>query len=593
MHVERNSEGTGPFQEKLNTAQFFTGGGREAVLAAVKAALQERTGIVTLIGEEGSGKTMLCKILQQHWDGACKVIFLPQTAKSFEDIVRVTAQGCDLQYPAETNRDDARRIFLELVASLRAGGESLLLICDEAEKMYLATLERLRKFLDDVNKDGGGLQLLFSGRESLAGHLEQLHVCDFEQVSEENFVLAALDRKDIWNYLNFCVQAVGGNSQQEVFTREAAEKIASMGMGNLWRINHFADDALRLSTVENSLLVHSDHVKESGGAEDLLTSKPGILHRVPLLLQSFTGRKIGNSAPGRLQQLPFPSRYLLGGAGVLCVLILFFVFSGDDKEELAKDLTQPQKSVVSALPVLKPASPIQGVFPQNNSKENGKDISSVPVRQEPLETVPEIVVSDEPVEFPAQKRNGKPAEKSAPVSGISQVPMQHRPVDISPVEIVEGVVDGAELPELSSQSKISPEKFKRIVVISKKQASNKTAVASATPGDPVLASLVAGGERWQTGIDDARFSIQLMALTSDQAEENLKRIVLEPEYQEIIDKLTILKRPSDPPVLLVFYGIYPSMAVARNARNNMPIFLRKHHPYAVSVRGAVEKARAE
>jgi len=46
-------------------------------------------------------------------------------------------------------------------------------------------------------------------------------------------------------------------------------------------------------------------------------------------------------------------------------------------------------------------------------------------------------------------------------------------------------------------------------------------------------------------------------------------------------------------VLLVFYGVYPTMSAARNARNNMPIFLRDRHPYPVSVRGAVEKARVE
>ncbi len=59
------------------------------------------------------------------------------------------------------------------------------------------------------------------------------------------------------------------------------------------------------------------------------------------------------------------------------------------------------------------------------------------------------------------------------------------------------------------------------------------------------------------------------------------------------ERLVVLERPVDPPVVLVFYGMYPSMAEARNARNNMPIFLRKHHPYAISVRGAVEKAIAE
>ena len=59
----------------------------------------------------------------------------------------------------------------------------------------------------------------------------------------------------------------------------------------------------------------------------------------------------------------------------------------------------------------------------------------------------------------------------------------------------------------------------------------------------------------------------------------------------MLDKLVLLKRPSSPPVLLVFYGLYPDMAAARNARNNMPVFLSDRHPYPVSVRGAVEKAR--
>jgi septal ring-binding cell division protein DamX len=65
------------------------------------------------------------------------------------------------------------------------------------------------------------------------------------------------------------------------------------------------------------------------------------------------------------------------------------------------------------------------------------------------------------------------------------------------------------------------------------------------------------------------------------------------EYKGIADKLVVLERPTNPPVVLVFYGMYPSMAAARNARNNMPIFLRKHHPYAISVRGAVEKASVD
>ena len=585
MHVEQNIEGVAPFQDELNTAHFFTGGDRGTVLAAIMATLRGQVGIITLIGEEGSGKTMLCNMLAEQGESSCKVVLLPQTVQSFEEIVRVAAGKCDLQYPAETDRDDARRIFLELIVSLRAGGESLLLICDEAEKMYLATLERLRKVLDDVNQDGGGLQLLFSGRESLAGHLEQLDLCEFEHIPEKQFVLATFDREDIRSYLNFCVQACGGNPQQEVFTQEAADKIASMGMGNLRRINGLAQAALQSSNAENSLLVLADHVKEESATGELLAAKSGILQRVP-----------------SLSQLPFPPGYMLGGAAALSFLLLFLVFSGEDEEKPIKNLPQVQESVVSTSPAVAIVSPAQDASSLVSPKETEQGVSPDPVRNEPIEIITEKMENKETVDVsgvtapdsePVQKQNEKPAEVSASVAVVPQASLQHTPVEIYPVEIVEGFAVGSELPELSTQSKISPEKFKRILGISKKQTAEKTAVAPGIVRDPVLGSLVIGGEKWQTGVEDARFSIQLMALTSVRAEENLKQIILEPEYQKIVDKLVMLKRPSDPPVVLVFYGLYPSMAAARNARNNMPIFLRKHHPYAVSVRGAVEKARVE
>lgn len=155
MQTEHKIEGETPFQEDCNTSLFFSGGGRGAVLDDLKAAFQEGVDLITLIGEEGSGKTMLCKMLQEKWRFPGRVIFLPQLVESFEDIVRIAAQECNVQFPVEANRVDARKIFLDLVGSLRQQEETLLIICDEAERMYLATLERIRKILDEINREGG------------------------------------------------------------------------------------------------------------------------------------------------------------------------------------------------------------------------------------------------------------------------------------------------------------------------------------------------------------------------------------------------------------------------------------------------------
>ena len=177
------------------------------------------------------------------------------------------------------------------------------------------------------------------------------------------------------------------------------------------------------------------------------------------------------------------------------------------------------------------------------------------------------------------------------------------PVAISPVEIVEKKETKVVLPQLTRKSKISVDKTKRMVLQPEKnvpiepETPVKVVVAAPVKAsysvDPALANLVIAGDRWLAGKEMTSFSIQLMALQSEQAEENLKRILAEPDYQNVLSKLVMLKRPSDPPVVMLFYGIYPDMAAARNARNNMPIFLRDRHPYPVSVRGAVEKSRAE
>lgn len=578
MDVEQKSESSTPFQEACNTSQFFTGGGRGAILSEIKAALQAKVDLVTLIGEEGSGKTMLCKMLQEQWDAQYKIVFLPQIVESFEDVVRITAQECNVQYPADSSRADAKKIFLGLVGTLREGGNSLLLICDEADRMYLATFERLRKILDEANTEGGGLQILLAGRKSLAGHLEQLTLCDFEEISEKQFLLSALSDDDTWSYLNFCVQAHRGTEQQEVFTKEAASKIASMGKGNLRRINVYADESLQSSNADTSFLVLLDHVKDDDLGDELFSPSRGIL-----------------------QQLPFSPRYLLGGVAVLSLLLLLVLFGGDEEKygENIQDQTEDIEvvsPVVETEIVLHEATSV--VAPESVRDKPDAVVKDTPAEEE---VITEVVVDASEPEIaaeavPDQGRDIEPVVEEEVIS-VSDEP-QHTPVVISPVEIVEKTVDGGEdvdsgIPLLTGRSKIVIESSKHIAPIQEKILPEKVAPLAETPKDPVLAGFIVAGEKWQAGEMDDKFSIQLMALKSEQAEENLKRILSQPDYQTVLDELVMLKRPSDPPVVLVFYGAYPSMAAARNARNNMPIFLRKHHPYAISVRGAVEKARAE
>ncbi len=587
MDVEQKRSDAAPFQEECNTAQFFVGGGRGAILNDIKTALQEKVDLVTLIGEEGSGKTMLCRMLQEQWGAGNRVLFLPQIVESFEDVVRVAAQECNLQYPVDINRADARKIFLNLIATLRAKGESLLLICDEAEKMYLATLERIRKILDDVNAEGGGLQLLFSGRKSLSGNIEQLALCDFNRITEKQFFLSALDDNETWSYLNFCVQGLRGAENQEVFTKEAAAKIASMGRGNLRLINVYADESLRSSNADTSFLVLLDHVKDDTPDSEFIAPVADIWSR-----------------------LPFPPKYLFGGAAALIAVMLVFLLKGEEESvPLEIAVTDTGNPVITTMPV----------FPERDFPDD--TVETVQVPEEELQGEPDELIAPREVSevggrdivegpFAADEDDAlqdvDQVESKPVATEISRNSVQRTPVDISPVEIVEKSTPDADVSVSQSHKKITADKSKRLVATrlvsdQKKKLPGRIPVSTTfmekvspeVPQDPILGQFFVAGQRWLAGEFDSSFSIQLMALKSKKAEENLKRILAQPDYQSVADKLVMLRKPSDPPVFMVFYGVYPSMAAARNARNNMPIFLRDRHPYPVSVRGAVEKSRVE
>ncbi len=101
---------------------------------------------------------------------------------------------------------------------------------------------------------------------------------------------------------------------------------------------------------------------------------------------------------------------------------------------------------------------------------------------------------------------------------------------------------------------------------------------------------VLAGSSWYTENDD-KFTVQIMVLTSENAEDNVRQLLRRADYQTVADQFFILRKIAKVSTIFVFYGEYSTMAEARRAENSLPPFLRIHNPYAISVKGAMAKAR--
>ncbi|RWX47441.1 Type II secretory pathway, component ExeA (predicted ATPase) [Candidatus Electrothrix aarhusensis] len=135
---------------------------------------------------------------------------------------------------------------------------------------------------------------------------------------------------------------------------------------------------------------------------------------------------------------------------------------------------------------------------------------------------------------------------------------------------------------VQKQEKIRAPKI-NVTPVAPQSASAKT--------DQLFARYLGAGNRWTKEAYGNKFTVQLLVLSADDAAVNIKNMIVRDEYQEHRRKLYILHRNTIPPTFFVCYGVYNSMDEARNARNTMPLFLRKHHPYALSISDVLAKAR--
>ena len=201
------------------------------------------------------------------------------------------------------------------------------------------------------------------------------------------------------------------------------------------------------------------------------------------------------------------------------------------------------------------------------------------------------------------------------VASSRQVEVEPAETEKKPPEIAEASSSPDSQPE---QQEIVPEKEeviitpgqrKKKVIISKltveETKEKKVEVEDAQPeptplrekkanvrdGDALFNERVKATSTWLAWAYRGGYTIQLMVLASENAEENLKKILADEKFYEIRENLYVLKKRSRKTFYL-FNGNYPDMGEARKARNAMPPFLKEIHPYALSIQDALKKTQA-
>ena len=279
-----------PFKITPNTDVFYTGGKRGAVLDALIYAILNGEGIVKVVGEVGSGKTMLCRMLQTMLPEKIESIYLANPSVAPEDILHAIAFELQLKLPKNADPLKVMQVLQSHLLARHAAGKQVVIFVEEAQGMPLATLEEIRLLSNLETNHDKLLQIVLFGQPELDDNLNQTHIRQLRERITHSFNLAPLQPKEISEYLIFRLRAAGYFGPH-LFTKSAIKSIASSAQGLVRRVNILADKALLAAFADNVYQVTQKQVRaaikdsEFGAEKAKLTAKPAqLLMLIGLLL---------------------------------------------------------------------------------------------------------------------------------------------------------------------------------------------------------------------------------------------------------------------------------------------------------------------
>jgi type II secretory pathway predicted ATPase ExeA/septal ring-binding cell division protein DamX len=260
MYYEHFGLTQAPFKITPNTEFFFTGGNRGPVLEALIYAITHGEGIVKVSGEVGSGKTMLCNMLQSRLPPNVESVYLAHPSVAPEEALHAIAFELGLGIDRHADRLEVMHALQQHLLQQHAAGQRVVLFIEESQSMPLATLEEIRLLSNLETRNDKLLQMVLFGQPELDEILRRPDIRQLRDRIAHSFRLDPLGDDEVREYLMFRMRAAGYRGP-EIFSPTVVRQIARASSGLTRRINLIADKALLAAFSENTHTIEPRHVQ--------------------------------------------------------------------------------------------------------------------------------------------------------------------------------------------------------------------------------------------------------------------------------------------------------------------------------------------
>lgn len=219
-----------PFTLTPNTNFYLPMAMHDEALAVLSTALQTGEGFIKVVGEVGTGKTLLCRKLLNEIPEHFVTAYIPNPYLNPDELRRAVA--------VELGVKQAQRMSVQLLTQriqarlleLHAQGHSVVLILDEAQALPEESLEALRLFTNLETETRKLLQVVLFAQPELDERLAETNFRQLRQRITFAYKLREMNAKEVQYYIHHRLQ-VAGYKGAELFPVRTCQKIAQASQG--------------------------------------------------------------------------------------------------------------------------------------------------------------------------------------------------------------------------------------------------------------------------------------------------------------------------------------------------------------------------
>lgn len=249
-----------PFTLTPNTHFFLGLEPHNEALAVLITALKTGEGFIKVIGEVGTGKTLLCRKLLNEIPEHFVTAYIPNPYLKPDELRRAVAVELGVKQAQRMSTQLLTQRIQSRLLELHSEGHSVVLILDEAQALPEESLEALRLFTNLETETRKLLQVVLFAQPELDKRLADAHFRQLRQRITFSYELRPMTSIEVYRYIQHRMQ-VAGYKGANLFSEKVCHKIAKITGGIPRLVNVLCHKMLMLSYGQGQYIITTKYLK--------------------------------------------------------------------------------------------------------------------------------------------------------------------------------------------------------------------------------------------------------------------------------------------------------------------------------------------